>query len=757
MFILVEYEMDGGQVSSWRYSGTGAFGAVLKGILLSLIFLLAACAVNGLNNREAADENNFPDRDMSSLLIPLSNGGFEDTQENICSNTDNCKEHFSFPGWDVNSTGVVIDKGPGYNSDNSLKVTATMEDNSKVNPRLNSITLFGSTGEAYPLDLQFLTKKITVEYQPDIFAGDLAKSCIRFQLIGKNGRKSVVTYVLNGDNDHNANVNTFANGITYITYIKNDNKIGSSNVFEIDNLLRIQNEGALKINGGIALTKEEIRKVSLIFNTSYHLNGNIKVTHRGWAKYIDERGLPIGQSIMSGAVYRKINIPEQWQSEKMNISVSAWVWSDTPAAALLKISSNTGKESVSAFHSGGRTWEYLTVVYPYHEITESFTISLVTVNGIAMFDNVQPVVIADDRFDYNPDNPHWFKEKVMYTKSNRIRIVIVGNSTINGAGANNNGTISYCLQSKLESLYPGRFEVINYGISAGNLQSQIIAVNRGVIGWRASDMEILKPEAIKAVSKRDGPTISELRPDIVVIGSMWSDIREMIGFSDFDYVGAMETADCNGIPCSILYLKRLYAYMDDPNESNFQEASAKFKLYLEMSQKNRRVDELNRLTYNELQNNEYMRYLIGNAGKKYSYLLSEFTERVIKIAKVWQITLPFKGGANYSKYINKSSYFMQDGIVFSGDIYIFYYKYQLSDDIQRMSAIEVSDRFNLPFIDLSHIVYSELSSLPISTYVNLGYFIDPLHFSYRGYELLADRLFNNMQNEFRQLPLPQGK
>ncbi|MBF0555752.1 MAG: hypothetical protein HQK96_14580 [Nitrospirae bacterium] len=754
---------------------------VLNGVLLLTIFLLSACAVNGLNNKEAADEGKFPSREMSRLLIPLSNGDFEEAKESVCANTDNCKEHFSFPGWIFNGVGAVIDKGPGYKSNNSLQMTAALKNNDKIDPTLNnpytleyptlnSITLNEPYTLEYPLDIKYLTKEITVGYQPDIFTGSPAKSTMFFRFFNKNGELlSTVTYVLNGEQDFMNYVNTVNDGVSYITYIKNDNKIGINNILKIDNLLKLQNEGASKISAQV-LDIKEIDKVTVSFKVWYNFNGETKVTHRGWAKYIDKGDMSSGQYITNAAVFQRISIPKRWQSEQMNVSVSAWVWSDTPNSALLKIRSNMGKEAVSAFHSGDGTWEYLTVVYPFPEIIESFTLSFITVSGTSRLDNVSPIVIRDNRFDIvkNPLHKFFFRENVAYAKSNRFRIVIVGNSTIDGATARN-GSIPYVLQSKLESLYPGKFEIINYGIKAWNLQSQIVALNRGFI-FHLLGSEPLRPKELQALDKRfekitlvkerrDAPTISELNPDIIVISSMWNDIREFYGVLGGHYLcfDIVDPGDCDEMPCIISYMKNLYRYMDIPTKSNFQTTSKMFERYMEISERDKRVDELKKLTFEEFKNSDYRRYLTINAEKYYSYLLSEFTERALRIAKVWQMTLPFKGGDNYLKYLKRAAIFTQLPISTDGDAddptKKVYYTDKLVDDIQRKVGQEVSNRFNLPFIDLSHIINSEFSSLPVSEYINLGYFAfaDKVHFTYRGNELLADRLFKNMQDEFERI------
>ncbi|MBF0556633.1 MAG: hypothetical protein HQK96_19110, partial [Nitrospirae bacterium] len=118
------------------------------------------------------------------------------------------------------------------------------------------------------------------------------------------------------------------------------------------------------------------------------------------------------------------------------------------------------------------------------------------------------------------------------------------------------------------------------------------------------------------------------------------------------------------------------------------------------------------------------------------------TEMALRISKVWYITMPFKGGGNYLKYIKKASFFMLGNNVSpDGSPEIHYYKLKLADDIQRSVDQEVSHKFNLPFIDLSHIVDSELSAFPVSAYVGLEYFYDFEHLKYRGSELLVDLLF----------------
>ena len=97
-------------------------------------------------------------------------------------------------------------------------------------------------------------------------------------------------------------------------------------------------------------------------------------------------------------LWTALEVPSSWQSEIVNISMSAWVWSDTPASTYLKIEANDKRHSKSAFHPGNSRWEYLTVVLPGKGSIQDLKLSLLHSAGEARFDSVQPVFIKDDRF-----------------------------------------------------------------------------------------------------------------------------------------------------------------------------------------------------------------------------------------------------------------------------------------------------------------------------------------------------------------------
>ena len=553
------------------------------------VLALSSCTIEKRIYEERNQNPNyyFTERKMKSFHISLKNNDFEKYKKN--------QGQVNFPGWHFNpqmNTKVFHDEG--FDSKTSLALIRPIEDEDnktstltlgnkrKIEKFLNFIILDSSTRKvSYKLDLDYLEQKITVNYKPDIFEGDRPKSIVYFDFYNKsNTHRSRVTYVLNGLADCGVWANQIINNVSYITYIINNHKIGSWNTVEFD-ILKDQNDGAKKIDA-IVLKPKDVSMVNISLLISCK-EGNIKVIHTGWAKYINIRGIDEIKEMFNESIaelYTYINIPNKWQSKLMNFSVSGWVWSDTPISTFFKIVSDTGREAMSAYHSGNGEWEYLTVVYPFSEIVTRFQISLVTKQETARFDKIKPVVIVDDRFNIFCDNLKTLREKITYRKGNRIRIIMVGNSTVAGFGDSQNASIPYILQSKLESLFPGKFEVINYGIGGWNLQSQIISLNTvffykdpyhlPILPKEISSMlssmskTIFKKDAIVNHKQLNAATLKTLQPDIIIIGSMWNDIN-----STLEIRHVIEMGTYGIIPYSVLYLQSLYSYMDNPTGLNY--------------------------------------------------------------------------------------------------------------------------------------------------------------------------------------------
>ncbi|MFH0926108.1 MAG: hypothetical protein V1872_10875, partial [bacterium] len=353
-------------------------------------------------------------------------------------------------------------------------------------------------------------------------------------------------------------------------------------------------------------------------------------------------------------VSTNINIPPDWQSDNMNVSVSAWVWSDTPCNAFLKIESNTGREAISAFHSGNSKWEYLTTVYPFSESISTLKISLLNKKSIARFDDIHPLIILDDRFDGISDYEFRFRERLNYKKNRRIRIVVVGNSTIKGTNSSKNGTFSYVLQSKLESLFPNKFEVMNYGIGSWYLRDQIVSLENNfhfgnlnhdnIFNSSISPISEEKEESLNENIK-NATTLKSIQPDIIILSSLWNDINEVIMHNTPFEVGVIDDT-----PFSILYYQSLYNYMDTPTNINYLSAKNIYELAIQEGEKT--VEQLP-TTYNEIVNSLYLQKISLNAKLKYDFLMRMFLKRACNLSNIWNLNFPFRGGENYLHYINK--------------------------------------------------------------------------------------------------------
>jgi len=466
-------------------------------------------------------------------------------------------------------------------------------------------------------------------------------------------------------------------------------------------------------------------------------------------------------------------VPEQWQSEKMIVSVSAWVWADEPLSAYIGINANNMR-AVSAYHSGGGAWEYLTVVFPfsYVYVREGFSISLASRKGTSRFDAISPLVIIDDRFDGISDVELRFRERLPRRSHKTTRIAIVGNSTIWGTGTTRNGTISYILQSKLETLFPGRFEVVNYGIGCWNLANQIISIRENFVykTWcnesgrrltpdniRDSAVYAVKGESSKSalLNQDNAVTLAELDPDVIILASLWNDIIYPLFYDNWP-PGRL-TID--GTPVAVLYMKAIFDYMDDPSVEKYKTAMSLYEV---------REGGANKVS---LKVPEDERSLIGSesfesfkqiVSSRYELLVDEFIRRAREIAEIWLFTLPSKGMNKYEELIDKAPKFMSRGSFLISDISDetltgYHYLFNTAGRIERAVLMRKSREYRLPFIDVRDKFIRDFSALSVADYTNLGYFHDTIHFTYRGNQWIADRIFMQMKRRFAELAKSRGR
>lgn len=463
------------------------------------------------------------------------------------------------------------------------------------------------------------------------------------------------------------------------------------------------------------------------------------------------------------------DIAVQWaEKTQATLSVSAWVWSDRPGGAYLKLSNSKGRDAVSAYHSGGSGWENLTVVYPYDERPDSVRLSLMTKYGKAIYGEVRPIVTYDDRFaKVLPDGCNPIRERVTYLKDGRIRIVVVGNSTVNGhAVADKRGTFPYALQLKLEAYFPGRFEVINFGLCGWHLPPQIMTLDRAFNSNKACDGatwcggkegQFTHKNVLVAEQNadRNTPTINQLQPDIIVFAGMWNDVWRVLKYAGWGIPpNPDEVNRHDGVPSSIEYLQAVFNYADQPTEKNRSIADNLFKRAMQPVDP-KIIARLQLRDLAALKASSEFGNLEENARKKFRFLAEEFIRRAQKYSNVWTVTLPGRFGDSYEDAGNKMAgagllppekidNFMVNGYIDA-----------VTERIQNQELASASQKYRASMLNLSKSFRQQYGTMSIGEQFALGYFLenaeDNVHFRYRGNEWIADQMFLGFSDEFSRL------
>ena len=466
-------------------------------------------------------------------------------------------------------------------------------------------------------------------------------------------------------------------------------------------------------------------------------------------------------------MYQDIAI--QWAKKtEATLSVSAWVWSNRPGGAYLKLSNLKGREAVSAYHSGGRGWENLTVVYPYNEKPDSVRLSLITRSGKATYGEIKPIVTYDDRFaKILPDSCNPLRERITFIKDGRIRIVVVGNSTVNGhAVADKRGAFPYVLQLKLEAYFPGRFEVINFGLCGWHLPPQIITLDKafnsnkacdGAAGCAGKNGQFTHKNILVSEKNADGntPTINQLQPDIIVFAGMWNDIWRVLKYAGWGIPPNPDEVNRDyGAPLSIEYLQAVFNYADQPTKKNQGIADNLFKRAMKP------IDPkiISRLQFRDhaaLKASSEFDDLVENARKKFRYLAEEFIRRGQRYSNVWTVTLPGRFGDTYEDAGNKMA---RAGLLPPEKINNFMmngYIDAVTERIQNQELALASEKYRASMLNLSKLFRQQSGPMSTGEQLALGYFLenaeDNVHFRYRGNEWIADQIFLGFSDEFSRL------
>lgn len=449
------------------------------------------------------------------------------------------------------------------------------------------------------------------------------------------------------------------------------------------------------------------------------------------------------------------------------LSVSAWVWSDVPRGAFLKIANLRGKDTVSAYHSGESRWEYLTVAFPFDETPARFRLSLLTNKGTSKFAEVKALATFDDRFSKTlPDGCNPLRERVTYRKDDRIRIVIVGNSTVNGfVHADKRATFPYQFQLKLEAAFPGRFEVINFGICAWHLPSQIVTLDKtfnvnlwcnGAV-WCGKEGPFSHRTALDTVTNadRNTPTISQLNPDVIIFAGMWNDVWRVLKYAESGFAPHPDEVNRSGeIPASVAYLRSAFAYADHPTPETYRVAEATMQRAMQPLDAPT-LATLSFRDYQSLKASAEFTTLVENATRKFRYLSEEFIRRGQRLARIWTLSLPGRFSNSFEAAAKK---LVAANLLTSSDVDRFLrngYVDAITERIQGAELALASQELGAPSLDLSQLFHQQYGAMSIADQFALGYFLenveDNVHFTYRGNAWIADQVFAGYLHELERL------
>lgn len=460
---------------------------------------------------------------------------------------------------------------------------------------------------------------------------------------------------------------------------------------------------------------------------------------------------------------QEVQLPSHSKDKRNVFSASTWVWSDTPRSAYLRLDYDSDKNADSAFHTGSGKWEYLTVVAPYPIEGDLLKIALRANAGEVKFQAPDLLVMSDDRFGsiLPPQDIGGgrLRERVSFQKDlSRIRIVVVGNSTVNGvAFVAHHATFPYLLQLKLETLYPGKFEVINYGIGAGGLLDQIVSVKHH-FKFATNDtnyyLKLINPARYEtpnslslADASLDAISLATLKPDIIIISSMWNDLDRLFNWEvlERDYGSLTE----------------LLTLLDNPSPASFEAYQTKKTSVLGMikkrqttlAPKNHSYAWSTDQNYEDLSNDAQFFASSRWAEDKYSELLEAFVSRASGISTIWNLNLPANGGKKAVDYFDRFPDLMlkADSLEKEKRKAIVFYR-QFSGDIQSRVGNNIALKHHIPSLDLVHSYNAIIQDADSGEWAKLDYFVpDLIHFTYRGNEWIADEIFRIMGVEFEQM------
>lgn len=436
------------------------------------------------------------------------------------------------------------------------------------------------------------------------------------------------------------------------------------------------------------------------------------------------------------------------------ITATAWVRAARPLSAWLEITAPDGSTARSALHPGNGQWVPLTVVLPMAQPPERVQLALMADKATAAMASPTLLALGDDRFQGLSGKGFRFRERLGFRKTERVRIAVVGNSTVYGTSIPATCTLPYLLQCKLEALHPGRFEVVNYGVDAWCLRQQIVSGAQAFNFVRPRDMHLqlfndkipmlLEDDlGAHAADQANALSLRDLEPDVILMGSMWNEIY-------FPCNPPLEVAWQDGGLLGLDYYTALYDYMDAPSEAAYRRAQQAFAAAREAGQ---------RIVDRNTEDGFATCLTPGNrpaeqaAMLRYDLLLRRFVAETSPFSDVWLFTLP----SVITRGLARETRDAPDALlgVWKADLREpkAVNWYSLCARVQDSVSGQVAADHGLPLADLDAVFHSEFDPLPVPDRLAVwhDYFTDIIHFHPQGNAYLADRLYSQLRDRFEAL------
>ncbi len=432
---------------------------------------------------------------------------------------------------------------------------------------------------------------------------------------------------------------------------------------------------------------------------------------------------PIRESLVEGEISLvdgesrkyKFSVPARFSRNSTFVSVTGSL--KTVALTTDSIHLTDGLEIASAApHFASDEWQTFTVVFPYPLTTNDFTLEIAP-SGTMHLRDVWALVVEDTRYlrdvcsevyETGPGGGrrHYYElhEELAYEKQpERKRVLLVGNSTIDGCGSSKGATLSYILQQKLEALHPDRFEVINGGIGAANYVSHIVSITNHypLLFDRWPDVNDMKRHL------HQFPAVKDLGADYLILAVHWNDTREYRGWLTREPPAPDSDVHQNTRMSLVTdrALEAVFHYIDDSSKENL----------VKMNESRR--DLLARKASDTSIWN-------GLAREHFRFLTVSYIERLKKYSPDTRVILMTLPNLDHPQGVPTKEVPAQEPAM------------------QREVYREVAASFSLPLIDHSQVFLDKIrSDKKLTRYARSEMMSDLVHFRYLGNQWLADQMY----------------